>query len=39
MGEELELEATPRLVGPNWIINAPEAPDLQPALGGTVEGG
>lgn len=32
-------EPTPRLVGPNWVINAPEAATLQNALGGTVETG
>lgn len=35
----LGKDASPRLVGPNWIINSPEAPELQPELGGTVENG
>lgn len=35
---EEDMAIEPRLIGPNWIINAPEAADLQPQLGGTVEG-
>lgn len=31
------LESDPALVGPNWIITGPDAPDLAEALGGTVE--
>ena len=37
LGEELDIKPDPRLVGPNWVINVPEAASLQPALGGTVE--
>lgn len=37
--EKYDLPPSPRLIGPNWIINAPEAPELQPQLGGTVESG
>jgi hypothetical protein len=31
------IEPTPLLIGPNWIINAAEAPTLVDGLGGTVE--
>lgn len=31
------IEATPLLIGANWIINAPAADKLAPRLGGTVE--
>lgn len=30
------LPAVPLLVGPNWLISAPEAPELAEALGGVV---
>lgn len=33
------IETTPVLVGPNWLLKAPEAPDLREALGGIVIGG
>ena len=29
----------PRLVGPNWILSAPQAEELQPALGGVLQEG
>lgn len=35
--KEQKLEPTPILIGPNWIINAPDAPSLTGALGGTVD--
>lgn len=31
--------SNPWLVGPNWIINAPETPELQPIMGGVLERG
>lgn len=34
---ENKLVPTPLLIGPNWIINAPSAPDLTGGLGGTIE--
>lgn len=37
MFTELDMSTDPRLVGPNWIINAPEAPQLAGMLGGIVE--
>lgn len=33
---EYGIEVAPILVGPNWTIKSPEAPDLQEELGGTV---
>lgn len=35
MGGE-PLPTTTLLVGPNWIINSPDAAELQPELGGSV---
>lgn len=37
MAKDLEMDSDPRLVGSNWVINAPEAAELQDSLGGTVE--
>jgi hypothetical protein len=34
--EENDVELTPNLVGPNWIVNAPDADKYADALGGTV---
>lgn len=32
------ISTTPKLIGENWIIKAPEAADLRAALGGTLVG-
>jgi hypothetical protein len=32
------LDTTPKLVGPNWIISAPEAPQMREDLGGVLVG-
>lgn len=32
------IDTTPSLVGPNWIISAPEAPNMREVLGGVLVG-
>lgn len=34
----LDIETTPILVGPNWLIKSPEAAELRAVMGGTLIG-